>query len=103
VRNTGVTKNHRHQIMHEDIARQQASYFLPLSLQMKDGPSLRVVERGGTVQGAQEEGRKEQARGGLKSQTPSQLTVHVHVITLKKKRVLKKEKNHSSRPPYNIM
>lgn len=41
---------------------------------MKDGPSLRVVERGGTVQGAQEEGRKEQARGGLKSQTPSQLT-----------------------------
>ncbi len=70
---------------------------------MKDGPSLRVVERGGTVQGAQEEGRKEQARGGLKSQTPSQLTTCTCNHIKRRKEVLKK-KAHSSRPAveYNV-
>jgi hypothetical protein len=52
-----------------------ADYFLALRLQVDDGPSLRMIERGGTVEGAQEEGGEQQTGSGLQAQSPPHLTV----------------------------
>ena len=41
---------------------------------MKDGPPLRVVETGRTIECAQKEGRQQQTGRGLQAQTPSHLT-----------------------------
>ena len=42
-----------------------------LALQVEDGPSLRVVEGGRAVEGAQQERDEDDARHGLKTQPPA--------------------------------
>ncbi len=45
-----------------------------LRLEVKDGPPLRVVERGRPVEGAQEEGGGQRGRHQLKTQTKPERT-----------------------------
>lgn len=50
------------------------THFFALRLEMKDGPSLRVVETSRTIEGAQKEGRQEESGRRLQSKTPAHLT-----------------------------
>lgn len=54
------------------------AYLLSLSLQVQNGPPLRMVQRGRTIEGAQEESAEQQTRGGLQAETPAQLAAKAH-------------------------